>query len=243
MRHHQAWKLVFLYVFIEALEFGEKCVAFSAKETSTSTASSSRRSFFSAVGTGAMSLLTIPTVAQAGIDPTMLKSLPVQGDESGSSQRLRQIEAIQRPSSDLVDIPFEELPSGVSYREYRAGKGDAVVQDGSKIAVELSIRCRSFATQKEPGGVKYFSTKDDTEFNELAWTIGDGQLLPGLEEGMKGMRKNALRRIEIPSTQVFLAKKADQLPLPTTKDGKRIFDRLFKTDATILVEVLVTRIK
>ena len=125
MRQNQAWKLGLLLVFIEALGFGEKCAAFSVKETSTSTASLSRRSFFTAAGTGAMSVLTVPTVAQAGIDPAMLKSLPVQGDESGSSQRLRQIEAIQRPSSDLVDIPFEELPSGVSFREYRAGKGDA----------------------------------------------------------------------------------------------------------------------
>ena len=63
--------------------------------------------------------------ANAGIDPSLLKSLPVQGDESGASQRLRQIESIQRPASDLVDVPFNELPSGVSYREYREGKGEA----------------------------------------------------------------------------------------------------------------------
>jgi FKBP-type peptidyl-prolyl cis-trans isomerase 2 len=107
----------------------------------------------------------------------------------------------------------------------------------------MSIRCKSFATQNEPGGIKYFSTKDDTEFNELAWTIGSGELLPGLEEAMIGMHRNAVRRIEVPSTQVFPARKANQLPLPTTKDGKRVFERLFKTDATLLFEVLVTRIK
>lgn len=114
---------------------------------------------------------------------------------------------------------------------------------GAKIAVEMTIRCKSFATANEPGGVKYFSTKEDTDFNEIAWTVGDGQLLPDLEEGMMGMHKNALRRIEIPSTMVFAARKANQLPLPTTKDGKRRFESLFKTDATLLFEVLVTRIK
>ena len=83
-----------------------------------------RRSFVSSLVTRAVGagILFSPTVAHAGIDPTLLKSLPVQGDESGSAQRLRQIEAIQRPSSDLVDVPFTELPSGVSYREYREGK-------------------------------------------------------------------------------------------------------------------------
>lgn len=118
-----------------------------------------------------------------------------------------------------------------------------VVQPGSKVAVEMTIRGKSFSTANEPGGVKYFSTKDDTDFNELAWSIGDGELIPGLEEGMLGMRRNSLRRIEVPSTMVFAARKANQLPLPTTKDGKRRFESLFKTDATLLFEVLVTRVK
>lgn len=58
-----------------------------------------------------------------------------------------------------------------------------------------------------------------------------------------GMHKGGLRRIKVPSTQVFAAKKQNQLPLPTTKDGKRRFENLFKTDATLLFEVLVTSIK
>lgn len=107
----------------------------------------------------------------------------------------------------------------------------------------MTIRCKSFSTANEPGGLKYFSTKDDTEFNELAWTVGSGELPASLEEAMMGMHRNALRRIELPSVQAFSAKKANQLPLPTTKDGKRRFDNLFKTDATLLFEVLVTRVK
>lgn len=107
----------------------------------------------------------------------------------------------------------------------------------------MTIRCQSFATANEPGGLKYFSTKQDTDFQELAWTIGDGQLPPELEEAMMGMHKQGVRRIELPSTAVFSAKKNNQLPLPQTKDGKRLFERLFKTDATLLFEVQVTRIK
>jgi hypothetical protein len=71
------------------------------------------------------SLLPIPQPAHAGIDPSLLKSLPVQGDESGAAQRLRQVEAMNRPSSDSLDMPFADLGSGVSYREYRQGKGEA----------------------------------------------------------------------------------------------------------------------
>lgn len=224
------------------------CQAFTTSSSSSASRTDTslnlnRRSFVNAGVAAAAGLAGAAAPAFAGIDPSLLKSLPVQGDEAGTAQRLRQIEAIQKPASDLVDIPFTDLPSGVSYREYREGRGEAVVQNGSKVAVEMTIRCKSFSTQNEPGGVKYFSTKADTEFNEVAWTVGSGELLPGLEEGMMGMHKGALRRIEVPSTQVFPAKKADQLPIPTTKDGKRVFERLFKTDATLLFEVQVTRIK
>lgn len=90
-----------------------------------------RRSWLDQV-TASGFLWGMPTVAQAGIDPALLKSLPVQGDESGAAQRLRQVEEIQRPQTDLVDIPFTELPSGVSYREYRQGKGEA----GKKVVSE-----------------------------------------------------------------------------------------------------------
>lgn len=207
-----------------------------------------RRSFVNSLLVGAAVLGTAGTIlptapANAGIDPSLLKNMKVDGDVSGQAQRMRQLEEIQRPASDTVNIPYEKLASGVEYREYREGRGDAVVQTGSKIAVELTIRCQSFATANEPGGLKYFTTKGDTEFNELAWTVGSGEFPPGLEEAMMGMKKNGLRRIALPSTQVFPARDANQLPLPTTKEGKRIFDRLFKTDATLLFEVLVTRIR
>lgn len=208
--------------------------------------SDDRRSFLGSLLVGGAFLATsavAPSPANAGIDPSLLKNLQVEGDASGTAQRLRQIEEIQRPASDTLNIPYEELPSGVQYREYREGKGEAVIQKGSKVAAEMTIRCKSFSTANEPGGVKYYSTKLDTEFNEIAWTIGSGELPVGLEEAMMGMRRNGLRRIEVPSTQIFTARNENQLPLPTTKDGKRIFDRLFKTEATLLFEVLVTRIK
>ena len=185
-----------------------------------------------------------PNLANAGIDPSALKALPVEGDTSGIRTRLQQLDAVNGPRpEDSKDIAFTKLPSGASYRDYREGKGDATVQQGSKVAVEMTIRCQSFATQDEPGGLKYFTTKQDTEFNELAWTVGDGEVPPELEDGMIGMHKSGVRRIELPSTVVFAARKNDQLPLPTTKDGKRRFENLFKTDATLLFEVLVTRIK
>jgi hypothetical protein len=66
----------------------------------------------------------IPSTALAGIDPKALKALPVEGDVNGGTTRLRQLEAATQESV-LVDKPWEESSDGVSYREYKEGRGDA----------------------------------------------------------------------------------------------------------------------
>jgi FKBP-type peptidyl-prolyl cis-trans isomerase len=138
---------------------------------------------------------------------------------------------------------YTRLASGVLYREMRPGQGDAVVQANSRVGIELTARCKAFPTARDPSGVKYFATAMDTEFNEIAFTVGVGQMLGGLEEGMLGMKRGAVRRIQVPSSAVYAAKLLNQLPLPTTKEGKRRYEALFQSDATLLFEVLVTRLK
>lgn len=84
-----------------------------------------RRAFVASALIASTLSLAFPQVANAGIDPSSLRNLQVEGDNAGSATRLRQIEAVNKPETDLADMPFVELPSGVSYREYRAGKGEA----------------------------------------------------------------------------------------------------------------------
>ena len=146
---------------------------------------------------------------------------------------------------DAADIEFTNLPLGASYREFRVGTGNRMVKPGSTVSVEMTIRCVKLATAKEPGGVKYYDTKIDTNNNLYTWQVGTGQLPLSLEEGILGMKRNSIRRIELPSTLVFKARKDNQLPLPSEKDidGNRRYKQLFKTDATLLFEVLVISIK
>ena len=113
-----------LSLFSMASAFQMAPSSHSTTKSSTTQLQMDRRGFVAAASTFVVSSW-LPEVANAGIDPTLLKALPVEGDKDGTAQRLRQIEAVQRPASDLTNIPFEELPSGVSYREYREGKGEA----------------------------------------------------------------------------------------------------------------------
>jgi len=150
---------------------------------------------------------------------------------------------------DAQDVEWTPVPgdaSGSLFREYRQGKaGSLPVAKGRTVTAELVVRMKSFRTQDNPGGVRYYSTKIDTPGNELTWVVGDGTLLPALEHGMDGMTRGALRRIEVPSVTVFKARKDGQLPLPADKDeeGVRRFARLFKADATLIFEVLLKRVE
>lgn len=180
------------------------------------------------------SALGVPLQAQA-IDVTQVKNL---NDEVA---KLKQVQ----DALDARDVPFEDLASGVSYREFRDGKGDRHVAPGSEVVVEMTLRCKKLATQKEPGGVTYYSSAKDTPGGYLGWVIGDGTMIPGIEEAMLaqgGMKRNAIRRIEVPSTQIFKARREGQLPIQKDADELRLTKNLWKTEATMIGEVKVTKI-
>ena len=113
-----------------------------------------------------VAMLTLPLPSHA-IDSTELMKYTqagrMQGEKMRSnvgadlSENLKQMKLAQ-DALDAADLPFTELPGGASFREYREGKGSRAVQVGSEVAVQMSVRCKSFSTQNEPGGVQYYST-------------------------------------------------------------------------------------
>lgn len=183
--------------------------------------------------------------AYAGVDTSELQKVAKSEDIRSQLKEIEKLQQVQQ-ALDAADVEYEVLPMGASFREFRAGRGDTIVKPGSTVRAEMTIRCKKFATAKEPGGVKYYDTKTDAApYNELQWTIGDGSFPPALEEAMVGMKRSAVRRIELPSTAVFQARKKNQLPLPaqTNDEGKRRFKNLFKTDATLIFEIRVNKIE
>ena len=186
-------------------------------------------------------------LARATIISTLsLVSLAPATYASTLAEQLTAMQAAQQ-ALDAQDVEWSPVGTGgVSFRQYRAGRtgAAAVVDKGKTVTVELVGRIKTLRTQDNPGGVRYYSTKEDTPNNELSWEVGSGVMIPGLEEGMMGMAPGALRRVEVPSLQVFKARKDENLPKPSEKDdeGQRRFARLFKSDATLLFEVLVKRI-
>mmetsp|Transcript_26118 Transcript_26118/g.34316 ORF Transcript_26118/g.34316 Transcript_26118/m.34316 type:complete len:259 (-) Transcript_26118:172-948(-) len=193
-------------------------------------------SLCTAVGSGF--LATFPALAAQGDDPygaigrKEMESVSTQTPQPSSS------------SAPSPDVPFVNLDSGVKYKEFKVGTGDQVVAKGNRVAVQLTGRFLNL------NGVKFFSTKDNVK-DELAgpealvFTVGAGQLVPGLEEAIIGMKKGGIRRVVVPAKLGYAAGEGLQ-PQPIKQLDKNALDSVLKNprrDASLLFDVQVERIR
>jgi len=151
----------------------------------------------------------------------------------------RQDLAPPRPPASEEDVRFE---SGVCYKEYKEGSGDVTVEPGRTVNAQMTGRLLGL------NGIKFYSTKEvKDEFGEapaLRWKFGTGEALPGLEEGMAGMKKGGLRKIVVPPSQGYAAY-PNLLPQPSAA-GRPSLDSVLKNprrDSTIVFEVLIEGVR
>jgi FKBP-type peptidyl-prolyl cis-trans isomerase len=180
----------------------------------------SRRRWVSEASTAAVAFAGASSPALA-ID---LSSVKREG-ETEDQARLRAIKSAG--TIDPESAEFIVLDSGVQYAEYKLGKGEDVVQMGKRVAVKCTGRLPALATKEAPGGLQFFNSKF-TDVDELNWRLGDGSTVPGLEQGMVGMKKGGLRRIIVPDAY-FTNKAGEKLrkglaPQPNGERGQRWFD-------------------
>ena len=138
---------------------------------------------------------------------------------------------------------FTTLANGVKFKEFSVGTGSEVVGTGSNVSVQCSGRLLNL------NGVVFYNTKNNNPDGfgaiPLAINLGKGQVIPGLEAGIVGMRKNGIRRIIIPAELAY-SKYPDLEPKPMTDLDQRALDSVVKNprrDATILFDVRVERFK
>lgn len=146
------------------------------------------------------------------------------------------------------ESPFVTLPSGVKIKDFRVGQGvDSVQKDSSQVQIQCSGRLLNL------NGVIFYNTKNNIDKNDgfggvaqpLVFGMGKNIALPGLEEGIVGMKKGGIRRIIVPAELAY-SKYPDLEPQPTTTLDQRALDSVIKNprrDATILFDVSLERFK
>jgi len=82
---------------------------------------------------------------------------------------------------------------------------------------------------------------------ELVLRLGRGEVVPGLEVGLQGARRNEIRRIVVPGGAAsYDPRNAAMEPRPPTADGRRALDSVLRNprrDAAVLFDVKVLRVK
>ena len=124
------------------------------------------------------------------------------------SEEYRQGTAALSDSEDTAPVPREayiKLPSGVVYADLRPSKSSNTVQQGSKVNLQWVLR-------KSNG---YFV--DSSERNgsvPFIFTVGDGNAIAGVDEGIIGMTEGSVRRLLIPPSLAYVQGLEDGKPGP-----------------------------
>ena len=148
-------------------------------------------------------------------------------------------------STQVGGNDFLTTERGVKYKDLTNGSG-VPAHKGDTVAVQLSGRCLNL------NGKKFISTQDAAALvtglavsEPYTFTIGAGQVIPGLEDAVLGMSKGSLRRAVIPQnlgydTAMTLG------PTPQSFQDLRSLESIVKNpnrDASLLIDVKVERIK
>jgi len=151
----------------------------------------------------------------------------------------------QAPLPDGVTSgQFITLGNGVQIKDFR------VVQDSSAVVgPQSTVQIQCTGRLLNLNGVIFYSTKNNNPDGfgpvPLTITLGRGEVLPGLEAGLVGMKKGGIRRIIIPSELAY-NKFPDLEPKPMSVTDQRALDSVVKNprrDATILFDVQLERVK
>lgn len=152
---------------------------------------------------------------------------------------------------------FEKLASGVRYADLKVGTGDTAATVGSRVSLQWVLRRSNGyfvdsslgALASGPqGGTLALGTDQSTQFDPFVFTVGDGRALPGLDEGVRGMRAGGVRRLVLPLKAAYTTPidKCAQGPLPQGFGPRRQLEREYaKSDPYnyIFFEVEAIRVR
>ena len=102
-------------------------------------------------------------------------------------------------------------PSGLKYADLSVGKGQEA-KAGDTVKVDYT----GWLYQKGARGAKFDSSKDRDK--PFIFTIGEGKVIKGWEEGVKGMKVGGKRELVIPAALGYGARGFGPIPPNATLD-------------------------
>ena len=199
--------------------------------SSSTTTSASRRSFVSSAG-----------VSAAAAAASFLTPTPASAAERGNERLQSYPDFIPQPSG----ISFKDVtPAGTTLKGSAAQQGDRVVYAWS--GYTIGYFGRPFQASGGPQGGAF---DKDQDYNRCI--LGDGSVVKGVKEGLRGMTAGQVRQVIVPSGPLSYPEDGDAKhdrvgPKPTTFSGERALNFVLENkagtiDKTLLFNVKVIRV-
>ena len=119
---------------------------------------------------------------------------------------------------------YERTGSGLQFKEFKPGDG-ASPKAGDKVLVDwtgvtIGYQGRYFQTRNKPKGGAFAGDGFDVDY--LAFTVGDGTVIPAIDEAVRAMRPGGIRRLIVPEEIGYPKDGFARIgPKPTTFSGER----------------------
>ena len=144
---------------------------------------------------------------------------------------------------------FERTASGLQYKDFKPGstelaspkKGDTVLVDWT--GVTIGYQGRFFQTRNKPKGGAFAGDAFDVEY--LAFAVGDGTVIPAINEAVQSMKPGGIRRIIVPEEIGYPRDSGFSKvgPKPSTFSGERALDFVLSSKADLMDKTLMFDIK
>ena len=101
---------------------------------------------------------------------------------------------VTQPWGKRADGSDDDIHTGgVAWEDIKVGTG-AMPKIGELVAIDFTVKCVVKERQ---------ITIEDTKGNSRDFRFGIGQMLPGMDEGVRGMRTGGVRKLQIPGKLAF----------------------------------------
>ncbi|KAG1667571.1 hypothetical protein FOA52_014652 [Chlamydomonas sp. UWO 241] len=192
--------------------------------------------------------------------PAALRSSPAgAAAEAAGPPKMRLLDTVT-PMSAISDKDygkkriqypdFVATQSGLQYKDFRDGAGEGA-KAGDTIVMDwdgytIGYYGRPFEARNKPKGSSF--TGENKDF--IRFVLGDGSMIPAVEEAILGMRAGGIRRIIVPEELGYPSAPGSDWrgvgPKPSTFAGDRalgfVLENRGMIDKTLLIDVEVMKI-
>ncbi|MEW5312759.1 MAG: hypothetical protein WDW38_004368 [Sanguina aurantia] len=144
---------------------------------------------------------------------------------------------------------YEQLPSGLQYKDMRAGSGDVTPVSGDSVVIDwdgytIGYYGRPFEARNKPKGSSF--SDENKEF--YRFVVGGNTVIPAFQEAILGMKVGGIRRLIVPRELGY--PKDDWRaagPPPTTFSGQRalgfVLENQGMIDKTLMFDIELIRVQ